>query len=94
MDNLNYQTVDAFVQAIADIVKETLKTMQNKSEQYMDGIVTAVASDNTTAAVDIGETSLSGLPNKTGEQLMKNDAVRIYSTTITNSDAYIGVKLS
>ncbi len=94
MDNINYQNIDAFIQVINDIVKETLKSMQIKTEQYYDGLVTNVSTDNKKASVDIGDTVLSDLPNKTNEQLHKYDTVRVFTTTITNSDAYIGVRLN
>lgn len=94
MDGMSCQNVDAFVQIISDILKETLQTMQNRTEQYYDGIVTVVSSDNTLASVDIGDTTFENLSNKTGESLSKDDTVRIFTTTITNSDAYIGVKLN
>lgn len=94
MEDISMKNIDAFVQAISGIIKETLQTMQNRTEQYYDGIVTVVSSDNTVASVDIGDAIFENLPNKTGEPLSKDDAVRIFTTTITNSDAYIGVKLN
>lgn len=54
-----------------------------------DGNITAV----TKADVKIGETTVQGLLNKTGEILSVGDKVKIYGSQSNLSNRYIGLKL-
>ncbi len=93
-------TVERFVNMIREIVRDVLKDEISKShiEKYYNGIVKSVNVDNNTATVDVGGKLLDDIPNKTGlvlgETLIVSDTVRVYSSSATLTDAYIGVKLN
>lgn len=100
MDEFSDLTVEKFVGMIRGIVRDVLKTEMSKAhiEKYYNGIVKSVNTDNNTATIDIGDKLLDDIPNKTGlvlgETLIEKDTVRVYSSSATLTDAYIGVKLN
>lgn len=87
-------TVEKFVEMIRGIVKDVLKEerLKSRTESYYNGVVTSVNGD--VATVDIGDNVLAGIPNKTGVTLSTKDAVRVYASSPTLTDAYIGIKLN
>lgn len=99
-ESFNDLTVEKFVNMIREIVRDVLKEEMSKShiEKYYNGVVKSVNANNNTATVDIGDKVLDDIPNKTGlvlgETLIEKDAVRVYSSSATLTDAYIGVKLN
>ena len=95
------KTIEDFVKTIREIVIDTVNNINSNTERYYNGIVTEISEDGTLATVDIGDMVLEGIPNKSGEELFIADKttgshasfVRVYTTTNTMTDAYIGIKL-
>lgn len=96
------KVVEDFVAMVREIAEDVYRKMGAKSEGYYNGIVISVNIDNNTATVDIGDMVLEDLPNKTGETLYVTNKeaetqasfVRVYTTSPTMTDAYVGVKLN
>ena len=79
---------------VREIAEDVYRKMSAKSEGYYNGFVVGVSEDNSIATVQIDNITLNDLPNKTGETLEENSFVRVYTTSPTMTDAYIGVKLN
>ena len=100
--DFDQKIVEEFVKMIREIAEDVYRKMGAKSEGYYNGIVIDVDEEKNTATVDIGDMVIENLPNKTGETLYVNSVddntvasfVRIYTTSPTMTDAYIGVKLN
>ena len=96
MDNFDKKNVEDFISMIREIVQDTVKQMHLNNEIYFDGVVVAKDENTTptTYTVDIGENKLSNLVNKSGEDLEGKSGVRVYATSPSLTDAYIGRKLN
>ena len=93
------KTIEDFIKIIRDIVIDTVNNMNSNTEHYYNGVVTDVSDDGSLASVNIGDIELENIPNKSGEILSTETTdshasfVRVYTTTNTMTDAYIGRKL-
>ena len=102
MNEFDKKTVEDFIAMIREIVRDTIKQMSTNTESFYNGIVTSVDSEKNTATVDIGDMVIENIPNKTGETLYITNKeagtqasfVRVYTTSPSMTDAYIGVKLN
>lgn len=100
--DFDQKTVEEFVKMIREIAEDVYRKMNTTSEAYYNGIVISVNAEKNTATVDIGDMTLEDIPNKTGETLYVTNKeentqasfVRVYTTSATMTDAYIGVKLN
>jgi len=91
-------TVEKFVNMIRGIVKDVLKESQLNVERCYNGIIISLDEENDAATVDIGNNVLNSIPNNTGlvlgDTLSVGNAVRVYASSPTLTDAYIGIKLN
>ena len=93
------KNIEDFIKIIRDIVIDTVNNMGSNTERYYNGVVTSINEDGSLATVNIGDIVLENIPNKSGETLFVKTAdshasfVRVYTTTNTMTDAYIGRKL-
>lgn len=88
------KTIEDFVSMVREIAEDVYRKMSAKSEGYYNGFVVGVNEDNSTATVQVDDIILNDLPNKTGEVLEEKSFVRVYTTSSSMIDAYIGVKLN
>lgn len=93
----DYVAIEKFVNVIREIVLDVLEKNDLRFEQCYNGIVTNVESGDDIEyeiiTVLVNDVTLSDLKNKTGEKLSIGDSVRVYTTSSTLTDAYVGVKL-
>ena len=86
---------------ILDILRDEIKLIvkqevaayikTNKYEKPYSGTVKKVSSDGT-VTVDLKFVELTNLKNKTGEDLVENDAVIVYAIGGNINNSYIGLK--
>ena len=94
MDNhLENAKVEAFISELKKLAKDFAIYSNMGVERCYDGLVKSVDTSKNTASVLSGETLFENIPNKSGETLSVDDAVRVKAISNTLVDAYIGTRL-
>lgn len=94
MDNsIKNEDIEVLISVIKDIVRDVISQMDLRIERYYDGIVGSISSDGNVAVLTYDDMLLEGLENRSGVALKKGDGVRVYSTSPTLADAYVGVRI-
>lgn len=101
MENIDNAVLDELIDEIYKRIEQKFAKQLNTAnvEYAFNGIVTDVNTDANTAIVDIGSSTTTYIPNRTGVEigvdggLNVGDAVKVYSDRSNMVGAYIGVKL-
>ena len=96
MENIDVDTLDEFIDAIYTRIEEKFSKQLNAAnvEYAFSGIVTVADNKKKIATVDIGSSTIEDIPNHTGEDLLVDDTVKVFSDKRNMVGAYIGVKLA
>ncbi len=101
MENIDNAVLDALIDEIFKKIEQKFAKQLNIAnvEYAFKGIVTEINADKNTAVVDIGSSTTTYIPNRTGEEigveggLNIGDSVKVFSDRSNMVGAYIGVKL-
>lgn len=95
MENIDNAVLDEFIDEIYKRIEQKFAKQLNTAnvEYAFNGVVTAVNTDANTAVVDIGSSTTTHIPNRSGETIAVGDTVKVYSDRSNMVGAYIGVKL-
>lgn len=104
MENIDKALLDELIDEIYKRIEQKFAKQLNTAnvEYAFNGIVTAInpselpegaTPDTITAIVDIGSSTTSYIPNRSGEIIAVGDTVKVYSDRSNMVGAYIGVKL-
>jgi hypothetical protein len=101
MENIDNAVLDELVDEIFKRVEEKfVKQLNTANVEYaFKGVVTSIDApedatpDKITAIVDIGSSTTTYIPNRSGEVIAEGDTVKVFSDKNNMVGAYIGVKL-
>lgn len=95
MENIDNKLLDALIDEIFKRVEQKFAKQLNMAnvEYAFNGIVVEADNDADTAIVDIGSSTTTSIPNRTGSDLKAGDTVKVFSDRSNMVGAYIGVKL-
>lgn len=101
MENIDNAVLDALIDEIFKRVEEKFAKQLNIAnvEYAFKGIVKetkipeGAEPNEITATVDIGSSTTTFIPNRSGEPIVQGDAVKVFSDRSNMVGAYIGVKL-
>ena len=92
MKKIDKNLLESVAALLSDKIKKQSELVLNNSntEKYYNGVVVTV---NSKTEVDVKLSfGMITVPNLSGEDLNKDDRVKVYSDKQNLSDAYIGVK--
>ena len=101
MENIDNAVLDELIDEIYKRIEQKFAKQLNTAnvEYAFSGVVKAIIPtdatepDQITAVVDIGSSTTTYIPNRSGEMIAVNDTVKVYSDRSNMVGAYIGVKL-
>lgn len=94
MNEINNSLIDELVEIIYQKIEDKFKKMLNNSNTEFSYNAYVDSSDNSKKiATVIGQFGELTLPNSTGQDLSKNDRVKVYSDKGNMVGAYIGTKI-
>lgn len=101
MENIDNAVLDELIDEIYKRIEQKFAKQLNTAnvEYAFNGVVKAIipedatTPDKITAIVDIGSSTTTYIPNRSGETIAVNDVVKVYSDRSNMVGAYIGVKL-